>query len=249
MKWIRRGASLAILLRISLQIAPVRQASLPLRSAPDIADGWAAPADPALVGRERPPSLEADPPGIPELLTDSDQRDSQPAWLDLPAASALKVVQQPADDPVYVSYELGTVTQFSLPAKYGTTALLAHNVASGALFSSLRLSDVATVRYPDGKSRIYRIQQIRRFRTVHPNDPRSDFVDLDQGGPALSVVEVFRQLFTEPGRLVLQTCIAAGGNSSWGIQFAVAMPVNWPMVVSTRTNDVLERPAGPGHLP
>ena len=41
----------------------------------------------------------------------------------------------------------------------------------------------------------------------------------------MSVSEVFQQIYTQPDRLVLQTCIEAEGNPSWGIQFTIAAPL------------------------
>src|SRR5512139_396553 len=50
---------------------------------------------------------------------------------------ALPVVQQPADQPYYVSSRDGELTQFSLVSRYGNIGLLAHNTLSGSLFSGL----------------------------------------------------------------------------------------------------------------
>lgn len=50
---------------------------------------------------------------------------------------ALRVTQQPASNPAYVSPLAGHATQFSLANQFGTTGLLAHNYLSGALFFKL----------------------------------------------------------------------------------------------------------------
>lgn len=55
----------------------------------------------------------------------------------VPNVLALPVVQQPADQPYYVSNRDGEATQFSMAARYGNIGLLAHNTLSGRLFSGL----------------------------------------------------------------------------------------------------------------
>src|SRR5690242_14771321 len=55
----------------------------------------------------------------------------------VPNVLALPIVQQPANEPYYVSSQDGEVTQFSAVSRYGNIGLLAHNNLSGKSFSKL----------------------------------------------------------------------------------------------------------------
>ena len=67
---------------------------------------------------------------------------------------ALRVVQQPADNPAYVSSTAGTVTQFQMAASQGVTGMLAHNYAAGALFSSLAAGQEVRIVFGDGAVKV-----------------------------------------------------------------------------------------------
>lgn len=138
---------------------------------------------------------------------------------------ALRAVQQPLTNPAYVSAAMSTVTQFALAAQYGTIGLLAHNYLAGAQFANLTLGQDLQIIYTDGAMRRYVITSARRFQALAPDDPYSTFIDLDQGGAQLSSTELFNQVYTVSNRVVLQTCIAANGNLSWGRLFLIATPV------------------------
>lgn len=132
---------------------------------------------------------------------------------------ALSVVQQ-SGDASYVSTAGNTTTQFSMASGLG---FLAHNYLSGSLFFYLYGGAPITVVYGDGHTQSYRVSQIRKFQALSPDSPYSDFVDLASGS-TLSATDLFYQTYGVGGQLVLQTCIAANGNSSWGRLFVIATP-------------------------
>jgi hypothetical protein len=148
-----------------------------------------------------------------------------PVGLYVPGLLALPVVQQPAGNPAYVSPADGEVTHFGLAAGYGSTGLLAHNTAAGAQFDDLNLGQVLYL--VDGTHRVqaYRVTQIRRLRALQPSSPYSEFLDLDIPGVRLTAADLFYQVYSHDGRLVLQTCIEAEGKSNWGRLFLIAEPV------------------------
>jgi hypothetical protein len=133
---------------------------------------------------------------------------------------ALAVVQQPSGQAGYVSTAGNTTTQFGMASGLG---FLAHNYLSGSLFSYLYGSAPITVVYGDGHTKNYRVSQIRKFQALSPDSPYSDFVDLASGS-TLSASDLFYATYGVGGQLVLQTCISANGNSSWGRLFIIATP-------------------------
>jgi hypothetical protein len=138
---------------------------------------------------------------------------------------ALQVVQQPANDPVYVSTDLETATQFRLASDYGTIGLLAHNDHAGARFFDLLPGHEVDLVYGDGTIRRYIVNRVRHFQAVTPDDPYSTFNDLDNGGAPISSTAVFQQIFAIGHQVVFQTCIDANGNPSWGRLFVIATPI------------------------
>jgi hypothetical protein len=136
---------------------------------------------------------------------------------------ALPVIQQPKDQPAYVSNKDNLVTQFAMPNQYGVIGLLAHNYLSGKLFFELQTGDEVVVIYGDGHSSIYRITQTEQFQALNPLSPYSDFIDpTDVIGTRMSSADLFNHIYTTPDHLVFQTCIDANGNSSWGRLFVSA---------------------------
>ena len=133
---------------------------------------------------------------------------------------ALSVVQQPSGQAGYVSTAGNTATQFGMASALG---FLAHNYLSGSLFSYLYSGAAITVVYGDGHTRAYQVSQIRKFQALSPDSPYSDFVDLSSGS-TLSATDLFYATYGVSGQLVLQTCISANGNSSWGRLFVIATP-------------------------
>lgn len=141
----------------------------------------------------------------------------------VPNVLALPVVQQPADQPYYVSSRDGEATQFSMAARYGNIGLLAHNTLSGRLFSGLAAGQEVRLVYSDGRVEYFVIAEILRFQALEPESVTSSFRDLD-GNETLSAGEMFNRAYVGERRVVFQTCIEAYGNVSWGRLFVVAVP-------------------------
>jgi hypothetical protein len=135
----------------------------------------------------------------------------------------LPVVQQPVDKPYYVSDRDGETTQFSLVSQYGNIGLLAHNTLSGKHFSKLAIGQEVRLEYGDGSAEYFVIKQILRFQALEPDSVASSFRNLDRN-ETISAVEMFNRAYVGEHRLVLQTCIAAQGDASWGRLFVVALP-------------------------
>lgn len=136
---------------------------------------------------------------------------------------ALRVVQQPSDDPAFVSSAIGTATQFGMAGANGVTGLLAHNYASGDLFSKLEDGHKVHVSYGDGTVKDYRVNRILRFQALEPNNPHSDFVNLETG-EKLTAAGLFSQVYTGGHRVTFQTCIQKGDEDAWGRLFIMAEP-------------------------
>ena len=135
----------------------------------------------------------------------------------------LPVVQQPADDPYYVSNRNGEATQFGMASQYGNMGLLAHNTLSGKYFSKLDVGQEVRLVYGDGRVEYFVIKQVLRFRALEPESVTSSFQNLDRN-EVLSSGEMFNRAYAGERRLVFQTCIEANGNVSWGRLFVIAVP-------------------------
>ena len=136
---------------------------------------------------------------------------------------ALPVVQQPAENAAYIATSPDTATQFSLANQYGSLGFLAHNNLAGSLFFNLTQGSIVTVIYGDGHYRYFIVDEIRHFQAVSPNNPYSNFIDLEQGN-SLSVSDLFYQTYGVAGQAVFQTCINKNGVDSWGRLFVIAHP-------------------------
>jgi hypothetical protein len=136
---------------------------------------------------------------------------------------ALPVVAQPSGQAGYVSTAPNTVTYFSAAAGFGSYGFLAHNYLAGANFFNVRAGQIVAVVYGDGHYQTFRVNAIRRFQATNPTSPYSSFIDLAQGS-TLTYTDLFYQTYGVNGQLVLQTCIAAEGNDSWGRLFVLATP-------------------------
>ena len=141
----------------------------------------------------------------------------------VPDVLALPVVQQPANEPYYVSNRDGQITQFSIASEYGNTGLLAHNTRSGRLFFQLAIGEEVRLVYGDGKVEDFVIKQSLRFQALQPESVSSSFQNLDRS-ETLTAGQMFNRAYTGESRVVFQTCIAAEGNPSWGRLFVIAVP-------------------------
>jgi hypothetical protein len=141
----------------------------------------------------------------------------------IPNLLALPVIQQPANNPYYVSNKGGQITQFSIASQYGNTGLLAHNTLSGRLFSQLAIGQEVRLVYGDGSVQYFLIAQILRFQALQPESVSSSFRNLDRN-ETLTAGQVFTRAYVGESRVVFQTCIAAHGEPSWGRLFVIAVP-------------------------
>ena len=141
----------------------------------------------------------------------------------VPDVLELPVIQQPADDPYYVSNRYGEVTQFAMAANYGNIGLLAHNTLSGKAFSELSVGQEVRLVYGDGQVEYFVIGQVLRFQALQPESVSSMFRNLDRN-ETVSAGELFSRAYTGERRLVFQTCIEADGDLSWGRLFVIAFP-------------------------
>jgi hypothetical protein len=112
-----------------------------------------------------------------------------------------------------------------MAADYGSTAFLAHNYLAGANFFQVSEGQVITLVYGDGSTADFVVQSIRRFQALSPNSTQSTFVDLENN-QKLSAADLFYSMYNSDNPVVLQTCIANEGESSWGRLFVIAVPVS-----------------------
>lgn len=137
---------------------------------------------------------------------------------------SFSVATQPSGSPGYISENYGEVTQFGMAASFGSKGFLAHNYLSGASFFEFSIGQEFTLVYGDGSTETYVVSELRSFEALQPNSPTSTFVDLDQGGK-LSASKLFHSMYNSNNPVVLQTCIANNGISTWGRLFVIAVLV------------------------
>ena len=140
-----------------------------------------------------------------------------------PDLFARGVVQQPPEDPTFVSTSADMLTQFRTASELGSTGLLAHNYLAGSQFSSLRNGQVIYLVFGNGRTVPYVISEIARFKALKPNSAYSAFENLEDGDD-VGASDLFSRIYGRPGALILQTCIRAEGLNSWGRLFVVALP-------------------------
>lgn len=141
----------------------------------------------------------------------------------IPNVMALPIIQQPVDDPYYVSNQDGELTQFSIASAYGNVGLLAHNNLSGKSFSKLSVGQEVELVYGDGRIEKFVITEVLHFQALQPESNQSLFLNLDHS-ETLSANQVFDRVYRGNYHITFQTCIQANGNASWGRLFVVATP-------------------------
>lgn len=135
---------------------------------------------------------------------------------------ALRVVQQPASDPAYVSTLPNTATYFAMVTQVtGNTGLLAHNYLAGIYYFDLVPGQVVVLIYGDGRTEEYMVSEMQEYQALNPTSPTSNFVDLSSG-ETLSSTDLFYIVYGGSARTTLQTCIAQGNEPSWGRLFVIA---------------------------
>jgi hypothetical protein len=136
---------------------------------------------------------------------------------------ALPVVQQPAGNAGYVSYNKGEITQFGMAAQYGTIGLLAHNYLSGRHFSQLKAGQEVRLVYGDRRIETFIVTEVLRYQALQPTSPYSSFRSLDKE-QTLTAEGMFKRVYFSDGQVTFQTCIEAEGDLSWGRLFVIAVP-------------------------
>jgi hypothetical protein len=149
----------------------------------------------------------------------------QPIGVFVKDVMAFPIVEQPRNNPAFVSEEEDKITHFSLAERYGTIGLLAHNDRAGVTFFELQTGDVIWIIFGNGTMKRFRVSAVERYQALSPTSPYSTFVNLDDPTrKRLSASELFLRIYQQPGNLVLQTCIAQGNEPSWGRLFVIAEP-------------------------
>ncbi len=144
-----------------------------------------------------------------------------PAGVYIPGVLALKIVQQPKDNPAFVSTSPNILTQFQLASGYFTVGLLAHNFLAGSQFFKIHKNQIITLVLGDGSLKDYKVNDIQSFQALSPNNPYSNFLSPD-GSKTLTSEDVFNQIYARGNQLVFQTCIQKGKEESWGRLFVIA---------------------------
>ena len=141
----------------------------------------------------------------------------------VPGLFAVKVLQQPGNNPGYVSPVNDIITEFSLAKNYGNIGLLAHNYLTGASFSNLLSGQEIRIVYGNGDVEYFVVEKVLRYQALEPNSSSSDFINLDTGLRE-SATTLFHQVYGGQRHLTFQTCIFANGIFSWGRLFVIAVP-------------------------
>jgi hypothetical protein len=150
---------------------------------------------------------------------------SQITGIYVEGALAYAVGNQPSGNGAYVTETPGEVTKFGLAAEYGTQAFLAHNYLAGSAFLTLSEGQIITLVYGDGSTADFVIQDVQRFQALSPDSTQSAFVNLADG-KQLSASTLFHKMYNSDNSVVLQTCIANEGISTWGRLFIIAVPLS-----------------------
>jgi hypothetical protein len=143
----------------------------------------------------------------------------------VPGTLALRVLQQPQNDPSLVFRVDGVATQFRLAARNRVIGLLAHNDLAGAAFSSLKIGQEVRIVYGTGQVKYFRINRLARFQALQPGSQKEKYIDLDTN-VTYSAEEIFSKFYDGGAHVTFQTCILRDGNASWGRFFVTAIPVS-----------------------
>lgn len=139
-----------------------------------------------------------------------------------PGAFAAPVIQQPYNNPIYVSRQPGEVTQFRTAQRAGSIGLLAHNYLLGKDFFQLEVGSRLHIVYASGRTKAYQVYAIKDYQAL------SLYTFRELGAQNnIGQYPLFDQIYrANNDRVVLQTCIERGGNLSWGRRFILARPVS-----------------------
>lgn len=166
----------------------------------------------------------AAPTGVESIRLSTGSAGEKIVRVEAPGHFSYSVVEQPQNNPGFVSSRPETLTHFNLAERYRTIGLLAHNDLAGKKFADLQTEERINLFYITQKVSSYRIISIRKFQALSPNSPYSDFIDL-QDGRRYSASELFLEIYGPGDRLVIQTCLEKNGNPTWGRMFVTAVEV------------------------
>jgi hypothetical protein len=139
---------------------------------------------------------------------------------------SLPIIQQPRGNVTFISPIHNYVTEYQSASIFGAVGLLAHNYLAGQYFSQIIQGQKVSLIYSDNETIRFVVKEIQRYQALTPESPSSDFIDLSSG-EYLTASQVFKRTYgSQPGRLILQTCISADQNPSWGRLFVIAEPID-----------------------
>ena len=141
----------------------------------------------------------------------------------IPETLALPVLQQPAGNAGYVSFNDGEITQFGMASQFGNVGLLAHNHLSGKTFSQLTIGQEVRLVYGGGKIEYFVITEVLRYQALQPTSPYSSFRNL-ANDERLTAEQMFKRVYSGDRHVTFQTCLEANGDLSWGRLFVIAVP-------------------------
>jgi len=140
-------------------------------------------------------------------------------------STALQIAQQPVGNSNFVTSFPNYVTEYQAATNYGTIGLLAHNYLAGEYFFQISPGQEIELVYSDNHTVRFIVTEIQRYQALSPNSPSSDFINL-VNGDYLTASQLFNKVYRDQsGHLVLQTCIYADKNPTWGRLFIIAEPV------------------------
>ena len=139
---------------------------------------------------------------------------------------AFPIIQQPIGNDSFVSPAPGYVTEFRMANNHGTIGILAHNYLAGQSFFALSPGQEIQLVYGNAKTEIFVVTNIQKYQALSPNSPSGDFINLDTR-ERITASSLFLEIYgNQSGALILQTCIAANNNLTWGRLFVTAKPIN-----------------------
>jgi len=143
----------------------------------------------------------------------------------VPGTLALRVMQQPADDPELVFREDGVATQFRMAASNHVIGLLAHNDLAGASFSGMKIGQEVRIIYGDGRVEYYTVDRLAQFQVLQSGSQAEDYLDLNSK-LNYTAQDIFTMFYDGAAHVTFQTCIFQDGSSSWGRLFVTAIPAS-----------------------
>ncbi|MFO7942894.1 MAG: hypothetical protein R6U51_01090 [Anaerolineales bacterium] len=179
-----------------------------------------------------PAPRHVDFPGVPSEHTyqfrdtpnDAQSQNDRISRVEVLGQYSYTIIEQPKDNPAFVSHKPGTFTHFLLAERYGAIGLMAHNAQVGSLFSEFEVGTQVTLFRQDQKPIRYQVQSIRKFKALSPNSAYSAFIDLKDSAH-YTAGELFLEIYGVGDRLVFQTCLSKDGLNNWGRWFVIAYPV------------------------